>query len=122
MPLPVRRANRQRQVSQFASSTKQKKRCSFKVILLKNAAGTNHIREDLIAAQCESIYVCARDEAWSDHDRKYDFDILTQHFLLVILGCIISDPWWLSDPSSQSAPVGSKQESCDYVCIWAPFV
>lgn len=85
----------------------------------KNAAGSDHVREVLIAAQCESIYVCERDEAWGDHDRKYDLDILTRHFLLVILVCIISNPWWLSDPSSQYAPVGSKQESCD--CIMSAF-
>lgn len=91
MPLPVRRANLQRQVSQFASSTNQKK-VFIQGSSFKNAAGSNHIREVLIAAQRESLYVCERDEAWSDHDRKCDFDILTRHFLLVILVCIISNP------------------------------
>lgn len=60
MPLPVRRANRQRQVSQFASSTNHKK-VFIQGYSFKNAAGSNHIREVLIAAQCESIYVSERE-------------------------------------------------------------
>lgn len=116
MPLPVRRAKLQRQVSQFASSTNQKK-VSIQGSSFKNAAGSNHIREVLIAARCESIYVCVRE--MKPGVIMTGNMILTRHFLLVILVCIISNPWWLSDPPSQSAPVGSKQESCD--CIMSAF-